>query len=317
MKKRNIHSITAITLIIVSTTHILVGQTPDTVFFSSKGSILYEGDISNALYYEIGSKNDKKGAVEQFYANSHELYGTYSYSKKGVNGPSKVFFKNGKIKESGKYKNNKKVGTWSLNYENGKKKAALKYDSKKTNNAPLLVEAYNQAGEAMVVDGNGYFKGQDLTFREYMEEGNYQNGVKTGKWTGFKEGRKAYEELYNSEGELVEGTSYTKDGQTLSYTEIDREATFEGGMQNWSNFLKMNLKYPKLAKRKNIQGAVYIQFTVNEEGEIDKIEVASGIGGGCDVEAVRVVSLGQWTPGTHRGQKIKSTIQVRIIFRLR
>ncbi|MEM9983424.1 MAG: energy transducer TonB [Bacteroidota bacterium] len=53
--------------------------------------------------------------------------------------------------------------------------------------------------------------------------------------------------------------------------------------------MEKNIKYPKEAKKQNIQGQVLLQFVVNKDGSIEQIKVVKGIGGGCDEEAVRVL----------------------------
>src|ERR1700747_2153675 len=50
-------------------------------------------------------------------------------------------------------------------------------------------------------------------------------------------------------------------------------------------YLQENLHYPEKARRNNIEGRVIVKFVVTETGDIDKVAVIKGIGGGCDEEA--------------------------------
>lgn len=46
-----------------------------------------------------------------------------------------------------------------------------------------------------------------------------------------------------------------------------------------------------------------LNFVVNTEGELSHVSVIRGIGGGCDEEAIRVVSaMPKWKPGRHNGK---------------
>jgi protein TonB len=98
----------------------------------------------------------------------------------------------------------------------------------------------------------------------------------------------------------------------------EEEASFPGGMKAWRNFLVKNLKYPKQAKRMGLSGTVFLSFVVNKEGAMSDIRVTREVGGGCDEEALRVLSLSpKWNPGTQRGRAVKSRMNIRIVFSLR
>ena len=79
-----------------------------------------------------------------------------------------------------------------------------------------------------------------------------------------------------------------------------------GGMKAFYEYVASNLKYPTLATRTGITGKVFIQFVVEKDGSITNVIVAKGIGGGCDEEAVRVVSNApKWKPGKQRGRPVR------------
>ena len=53
-----------------------------------------------------------------------------------------------------------------------------------------------------------------------------------------------------------------------------------------------------------IKGTVILAFVVEPNGSITNITVRRGIGGGCDEEALRVVSImPKWKPGKQRNPK--------------
>lgn len=80
--------------------------------------------------------------------------------------------------------------------------------------------------------------------------------------------------------------------------------------------LQSKIKYPEMARRAGIEGRVYIQFIVNEQGEVENPQVIRGIGGGADEEALRVVSQAKFRPGMQRGRPVRVQYSLPIFFRL-
>ncbi len=81
--------------------------------------------------------------------------------------------------------------------------------------------------------------------------------------------------------------------------------------------LQKEVKYPENALRANIQGRVYVQFVVNERGEVENPRVMRGIGGGCDEEAIRVIKNAKFTPGMQRGRPVRVQFNLPVIFTIR
>jgi len=80
--------------------------------------------------------------------------------------------------------------------------------------------------------------------------------------------------------------------------------------------LQRQIRYPEMARRAGIEGRVFIQFIVNERGEVEDPQVIRGIGGGADEEALRVVSQARFTPGMQRGRPVRVQYSLPIFFRL-
>lgn len=82
-------------------------------------------------------------------------------------------------------------------------------------------------------------------------------------------------------------------------------------------YLSKHLQYPANAREAGIGGRVAVQFVVNEDGSITDVKVTRGIGGGCDQEAMRVVSqMPKWKPGKQNGKAVKVMYTQPITFRL-
>jgi TonB family protein len=92
---------------------------------------------------------------------------------------------------------------------------------------------------------------------------------------------------------------------------------YPGGDEARLKFLRDNVVYPKEAREKRIEGTVYVNFIVGKDGSISNVKVARGIGGGCDEEAVRVVSMmPNWKPGKQRGKEVRVSYNMPVKFTL-
>lgn len=90
-----------------------------------------------------------------------------------------------------------------------------------------------------------------------------------------------------------------------------------GGISAFYAYVAENMEYPNRARRMNIEGRVFIEFVVEKEGSLTDIKVAKGIGGGCDEEAIRVISQApKWNPGKQRGRAVRTRMVMPIVFKL-
>jgi protein TonB len=92
---------------------------------------------------------------------------------------------------------------------------------------------------------------------------------------------------------------------------------FEGGMAAWSKFIQRNLRYPYAAQEMGIQGKVFVSFVVEKDGSVSDVRVIKGIGGGCDEEAIRVITKSPgWKPGRQNGQQVRVRYTMPLSFLL-
>lgn len=92
---------------------------------------------------------------------------------------------------------------------------------------------------------------------------------------------------------------------------------YPGGLAAMHKFIKENLKYPQMAKEARVEGPVYVQFVVYNDGSLKDIEVIRGIGSGCDEEAERVVKLMKnWIPGSQMMKSVNVPMVLPIIYKL-
>lgn len=98
---------------------------------------------------------------------------------------------------------------------------------------------------------------------------------------------------------------------------VEEMPQFPGGEAKMTEFISKNIEYPQTAQDSGIQGRVFVSFVVEPDGSTSNVKVLRGIGGGCDEEAIRVVSsMPKWKPGKQRGKLVRVAYQIPVFFKL-
>ena len=98
---------------------------------------------------------------------------------------------------------------------------------------------------------------------------------------------------------------------------VEEMPEFPGGMSAAMDYLSKNVKYPKEAYDKGIQGRVIVQYVVEKDGDISNVKVVRSIDPLLDAEAVRVIkSMPKWKPGTQKGQNVRVRYTMPVTFSL-
>lgn len=77
------------------------------------------------------------------------------------------------------------------------------------------------------------------------------------------------------------------------------------------------IQYPEIAKKAGVEGRVFVQFIVDEQGNVQSPTVTRGLGAGTDQEALRCVQTLTFSPGMQRGKPVKVKMSLPVTFRLR
>ncbi len=92
---------------------------------------------------------------------------------------------------------------------------------------------------------------------------------------------------------------------------------YEGGITALRKFIKENLKYPKEALEKKIEGTVLVKYDIDYTGKVTDAKVLKGIGHGCNKEAKRLIKLLKYeVPKGPRKLKVSFHKETKINFRL-
>jgi protein TonB len=101
------------------------------------------------------------------------------------------------------------------------------------------------------------------------------------------------------------------------FTFVEEMPSFPGGDQALLKFFSDNIVYPEIAKRAGVEGRVFLTFVVGKDGGISDVQVAKGIGAGCEEEAIRVLkTMPRWNPGKQNGNPVHVRISLPIVFKL-
>ncbi len=98
---------------------------------------------------------------------------------------------------------------------------------------------------------------------------------------------------------------------------VEEKPLFPGGDAAMFRYLGKNIEYPLSARNNKIQGRVFVQFIVNEDGSLSDIKVIKGLSEELNNGAVRVVSeMPLWTAGRQRGKEVNVRMVLPIYFKL-
>jgi len=92
----------------------------------------------------------------------------------------------------------------------------------------------------------------------------------------------------------------------LIYTVVEENPQYPDGFDKLKEFISKEFKYSKKAIKEKIEGKVFVEFIVHEDGSITDIKTIKGLSQELDAEACRVIGkMKKWTPGRQRGKPVK------------
>ncbi len=94
---------------------------------------------------------------------------------------------------------------------------------------------------------------------------------------------------------------------------VEQQPELIGGLEG----LQSRIRYPEMALRAEIEGTVFVQFVVDEQGNVNDPVCVRDPGGNTCAEALRAVREAKFKPGRQRGQPVKVRFSLPVKFRLR
>ncbi len=97
----------------------------------------------------------------------------------------------------------------------------------------------------------------------------------------------------------------------------DVEASFPGGAAAMKLWIQKNVVYPEISRELGDQGRVYVSFVVEQDGSITDIDIPRSLTTELDREAKRLVrEMPKWSPGSVKGENVRSRCRLPITFTL-
>ncbi len=244
-----------------------------------------------AEYKRVLVKEGNGWHVEDYYypANTLQMKGILSSLSPDVpEGLVVFYYRNGNVERQGHYVENRRVGIQKEYFESGQIKSEIDYRSEGLH----FIQVFNQEGEPQLVNGTG-------SYQQTIDNGNVQH-------------------IFVEDHKMAKNFTVRTQEQDTVYSVVEVLPDYRGGMKKFYKAIQKRLKYPKPARRRGIEGVVYVQFIVGKLGEVLEVKTVRGIGGGCDEESERVVEMSsRWLPGMVDNHPVKCRMVLPVTFRLR
>ena len=109
--------------------------------------------------------------------------------------------------------------------------------------------------------------------------------------------------------------------EIIPFAVVEKKPLFQGQdastFRDWINSQIEQQGYPASALENNIQGTVYLSFTVNTDGSLSDIKSVRKVDPILADAVIEIVKKSpKWTPGSQQNKPVKVPYQVPVVFRL-
>lgn len=115
--------------------------------------------------------------------------------------------------------------------------------------------------------------------------------------------------------------TYTDSDGNIVYNKAEVDPSYNGGKKAMMEYLRDNIKFPKEAEEKGIEGTVFVDFIIAANGTVREVGVTDAPGEEVDqsfrAEAIRVVtSMPKWVPGRQHGKAVQVRFSLPVTFQM-
>jgi TonB family protein len=189
----------------------------------------------------------------------------------------------------------------------------------------FLKQLNDSTGNILAENGKGRWKEYNENFSAINTEGEVSHGLKDGQWQGRMNDSVNFAMEFDK-GKITSSATfyqykykpkYKYKQPANTYTKVDKAPEFKGGPDEFHKFVDHHLIYPSIAREDGTQGIVMIGFVIEKDGSVSNVETITGIGDGCDEQAIRVIKLSSpWKPGILNGNAVRVACIVPFQFTL-
>lgn len=149
---------------------------------------------------------------------------------------------------------------------------------------------------------------QEMTFKP-----GYQNGMPVRAQVKVPVRFELDENNHPVHGKVVHGKAAPAEVPETATGPFDRPPRLIGGVMA----LQQEIRYPREAKKKEIDGKVYVRCVVSEEGVPKGVHVTQPVHPLLDIESVRVVREMRFEPAIKDGENVPVQMTLPVTFRMR
>ncbi|OQP40825.1 hypothetical protein A4H97_14540 [Niastella yeongjuensis] len=117
---------------------------------------------------------------------------------------------------------------------------------------------------------------------------------------------------------LTNGHCYTATGQDTTWYPFYTGFNYGNDIKELYKFVGKNIKYPKEARKKWIEGEVRIQFIIEKDGTLTNEKIIRSVNDQIDQEGLRVLRAApaRWKPALLDGEPYRGHGVLPIVFRI-
>jgi Ca-activated chloride channel family protein len=133
-----------------------------------------------------------------------------------------------------------------------------------------------------------------------------------------KTGKGGHKTLATEEVDYAAPLVEIEDKDDLNDRLVETMAEFTGDQNGIEAFIARNLSYPTQALLNKLEGLVYVEFIIGEDGSVSEVKILSSTDAVFNQEALRLIQLTNkhWKPAESGGVKVKSKMILPVSFKI-
>ena len=287
---------TILSILCLTVSSIAFSQDTTFTYFNTDWDIVQQGE--DTVYYRKAIKESNHYTILDYYINDTlQMHGVFSNHEDEIHhGQFSFYYQSGNIQCSGLYQNNKKEGIWKY-YDDTTKQTIKKKGGFLQGKKEGIWEYYNNKSDSYLAKTINFKSGNKHgIYTEYTPQediytqGKYDDKKMTGTWLFYnKAGKITSKELYENDS-LIKYTFFDKNGKKIKNNPpYKKEILVNKEQLSFQKYIRKEIKYPTEAVDRNIQGNVYISFTIQKNGTISNIKLKKENHELLNKEAIRLI----------------------------